>query len=161
MGLDARVYCNCYEIGKVKTPPPQPDLVYIDPSSGEVSLRWEKDGADQDRFFEWLSSAWELGPSGHLVYHRLGNIALICFLRELFQQTPERFPILLSKVVNNGIHGGDFLTLPDVEQLAAEMLEVHALHCSDDSYEALLREFEQQILELVHGARSVSRPIVF
>ena len=32
MGLNARVFCNCYETGKVETPPPQPDLVYVDVS---------------------------------------------------------------------------------------------------------------------------------
>ncbi|MGD0938604.1 MAG: hypothetical protein ABR905_02745 [Terracidiphilus sp.] len=145
----------------MKTPPPQPDLVYIDPTTGEVLLRWEEEGADQHRFFEWLSSACEHGPMGHLVSHRLGNIARVGFLRGLLQETPERFPTLLSKVVYNGIHGGDILTLPDVEHVATEMSAVSDLHCPDGSLEALLREFEDQMLELVRGARSVSRPIVF
>src|ERR1017187_8172013 len=154
MGLNARVFCNCYETGKVETPPPQPDLVYVDPTSGEVLLRWDEEGADQHRFFEWLSTACERLPNGRLVYHRLGNIALICFLRELLQETPDRFPMLLSKVLYNGIHGGDMLTLSDVEQVAAEMSAVHTIHCSDDGDEALLREFEGQMLELIQGARS-------
>ena len=161
MGLNACVYCNCYEIGNVKTPPPQPDLVYVDPTSGEVLLRWKEKGADQNRFFEWLSSACEHGPSGHLVSHRLGNIARIGFLRARFQETPERFPTLLSKVVFNGVHGGDILTLSDVEQVASEMSAVHALSCSDRFDEAMLREFERQMLELIRGAKSVFKPIVF
>jgi hypothetical protein len=88
-------------------------------------------------------------------------MALIGFLRGLFQETPERFPTLLSKVVYNGIHGGDILTMSDVELVAAEMSAVHALRCADDSDEALLREFEGQMLDLIQGARSVSKPIVF
>ena len=161
MALDACVYCNCYETGNAKTPPPQPDLVYVDPISGEVSLLCEAEGADEDRFFEWRSSACEHAPSGQLVSHRLGNIALIGFLRGRFEETPERFPTLLSKVVYNGTHLGDTLTLSDVEQLATEMSAVHALHSSDDSDEALLRQFERQMLELIRAARSVSKPIVF
>jgi hypothetical protein len=161
MALDACVYCNCYETGNAKTPPPQPDLVYVDPTSGEVLLRWEEEGADQHRFFEWLSSACEHGPIGHLVSHRLGNIARIGYLRGRFQETPERFPTLLSKIVNNGVHAGDMLTLSDVEQVAAEISAVHTLYCSDDSDEALLREFERQMFELIRASKSVSKPIVF
>ena len=161
MALDACVYCNCYETGNAKTPPPQPDLVYVDPISGEVSSFCEAEGADQHRFFEWLSSACKHAPSGQLVSHRLGNIALIGFLRGRFEEIPKQFPTLLSKVVYNGTHLGDTLTLSDVEQLATEMSAVHALHSSDDSDEALLRQFERQMLELIRAARSVSKPIVF
>jgi hypothetical protein len=162
MGLDASVYCDCYEMGKVKTPPSQPDLVYVDPISGEVLLRREERDADQRGFFEWLSSACEHGPNRScLVSHRLGNIALIGFLRGLFQETPDRFPTLLSKVVYDGTHSGDILPLSDVERVAGEMSAVHTLHCSDESHETLLRKFERQMLELVEAAKSVSKPIVF
>ena len=161
MGLDACDYCNCYELGKVKTPPPQPDLVYVDPISGEVSLRWEEEGVDEHGFFKWLSSACEHGPSGELVSHRLGNISRILFLRGLVQETPERFRTILSKVVYNGVHAGDMLLLSDIEQVADEMSAVHALRCSDDSNEAFLPEFERQMLELILAAKTVSKPIVF
>jgi len=161
MGLDACVFCNCYETGKVKAPPPQPELVYVDPTTGQVSLQWEKTGADQHLFDDWLASACAHGPLGELVSHRLGNIALIAFLRGLFQVTPERFPILLSKVVYNGIHCGDILSLADVEDLAAEMSVVHTLHCTDVSQEGLLRNFEKQMMDLIQGTRSVRKPIVF
>jgi hypothetical protein len=161
MALDACVYCNCYETGKARTPPPQPDLVYVDPATGEVALRCEEEGADEHRFHEWLSSACEHAPFGQLVSHRLGNIARIGWLRAIFQETPEQFPTLLSKVVYNGTHICDILTLSDIEQVATEMPAVHALHSSDDSDETMLREFERQLLELILGARSVSKPIVF
>ena len=151
MGLNAWVFCDCYEMGKVKTPPPQPELVYVDTITGEVSLRWEEEGADQHSFYEWRSAACAHGPIGCLVSHRLGNISSIGFLRELFQETPERFPTLLSKVVYNGSHGGDELMLADVEAVAVEMPAVHELHCSDESYEAYLREFESQMLDLIQS----------
>jgi hypothetical protein len=53
------------------------------------------------------------------------------------------------------------LMLSDIEQVAAEISALHALRCPDDSNEALLREFECHMLELVRGARSMSKPIVF
>jgi hypothetical protein len=161
MALDACVYCNCYETGKAKTPPPQPDLVYVDPDTGEVALLCEAEGADEPRFYEWRSSACEHGPLGQLVAHRLGNIARIGFLRGRLQETPAQFPTLLSKVVYNGTHLGDELTLSDIERVAIEMPALHALHCSDDSEEAMVREFEAQMLELIHAAKYVCKPIVF
>jgi hypothetical protein len=161
MGLNASVYCDCYETGKVKTAPPQPELVYIDPESGGVDLRWDAPGADQNSFFTWLGSACEHGPLGQLVSHRLGHIARIAFLRGLFAQTPECFPTLLSKVVYNGVHGGDVLNLSEVEDLAREVPAVQALHCAKDWEDEILREFETQVLELVEAARKMRKPIVF
>jgi len=161
MALDACVYCNCYEAGKTKSPPPQPNLVYVDPDTGEVALRSEAEGADEPRFHEWLSSACEHRPLGQLVSHRLGNIARIGFLRRRFQESPDQFPTLLSKVAYSGTHCGDILTLSDIEQVATEMPALHTLHGSGDSDEALLREFERQMLELIQAARRVSKPIVF
>jgi|HubBroStandDraft_5_1064220.scaffolds.fasta_scaffold456738_1 hypothetical protein len=161
MSLDACVFCNCYETGKVTAPPPQPELVYIDMATGQVSLRWDESGADRRLFFDWLASACDHGPLGQLISCRLGNLGLIAFLRGLFEQAPQRFPTLLSKVVYNGVHGGDTLSLADAEVLAAEMLAVHTLHCVDPSEESLLRSFETQMLDLIQAAMSVRKPIVF
>jgi len=161
MSLDAVVFCDCFEKGRVRTRPPQPELVYIDETTGQVLLRWDAPGADQHRFYDWLASACEHGPMGELVSHRLGNVALIAFLRELFSKTPGHFSILLSKVVYNGVHGGDRLDLQDVERLATEMASMHALHCLDANEEEVLRRFEAQMLDLIRAVRSVGRPIVF
>jgi len=161
MALDACVYCDCFETGKVKTPPPQPELVYVDPETGAVSLRWDAPGADQHLFNDWRASACEHGQFGELVSHRLGNIALIGFLRALLQNTPERFPTLLSKVLYNGTHICDVINLPDVELLAGEMPAVHALHCGDAEEEVLLRNFEKQMTDLIQAAKSAGKPIVF
>jgi hypothetical protein len=160
MGLDASVYCNCYEVGLVRTPPPQPAFTYIDEETGQVSLRWDAPGADQILFSEWLASACEHDEFGRLIHHRLGNAARIGILRSLFETTPERFPILLSKVVYSGTHCGDFLTLEYVDKLAAEMALVPTVHC-DAADEDIVRQFQSQMAELIEAARSVQRPIVF
>jgi hypothetical protein len=136
-------------------------MVYVDPELGRVSLRSDKAGADENLFNEWLASACEHGPSGQLVARRLGNIALIGFLRSQFENAPNHFSTLLAKVVYTGTHSGDFLSLSDIEDVASEMLEVHALHCADASDEAILREFEACMIELVEAARTVGKPIVF
>jgi len=83
------------------------------------------------------------------------------FFRDLFLNAPDRFPTLLSKVVYDGTHMCDVLSLSDVENVADEMLAVHGLHCADASYEAILRDFEECMMELVQAARTVRKPIVF
>ena len=161
MGLDASVFCNCYELGGVRTPPPQPELTYINEETGQISLRWDEPGADQHRFYDWLASACQHGPLGQLVRHHLGNIPRIGFLRGLFEKTPEHFPLLLSRVLYNGIHCGDFLNLADVESLGVEIALVSTVHCSDPNEEEMPRTFDVQMAELIQGSTSVRKPIVF
>ena len=74
MGLDATVYCNCYEMGWV-TQFPQPDSIYID-ESGEVFMKWNLPGADFHAFDQWREHACE-HERGQLVSRRIGNIARV------------------------------------------------------------------------------------
>jgi len=87
VGLDATVYCDCFEKGRIRMQPPQPEMVYIEPS-GQLSLKWDEPGADQHRIYNWLAACCDHGPYGQLVSHRLGNVALIAFLRELLDEHP-------------------------------------------------------------------------
>ena len=121
MGLDAAVYCDCYEAGKVRNPPPQPELVYVD-ENGQVSFKWDAPGADQFAFYDWLRNACEHSPmSQQLVSHRLGNIARVGFIRTLLSVSAELFPILLTKVIYDGSHAGDSLSMADVERIRPEL----------------------------------------
>ncbi len=160
MGLNARVYCDCYEKGKLRKPPPQPELVYVEPS-GERCLRWDSPEADQHAFYDWMREACEHGPLGELVSHRLGNAALVGFLRGLLSDAPDRFPVLLAKVVYEGAHSGDFLCPDDVERLLPEIDCLQGIHRDDQSEEDLIRGFERQMRELTAAALSVRKPIVF
>ena len=64
-------------------------------------------------------------------------------------------------MVYDGTHSGDFLTLQDVEDVAAELDAVHAVYCLDPVDEQLLRNFEAQMIDLIRASRSVRKPIVF
>jgi hypothetical protein len=159
MGLDACVYCDCYEQGR-RTPPPQPKLVYVD-ACGQVSLHWDAPGADQFGFYTWLETSCPHGPLGWLVLHRIGNIALVGLLRSLLSRTPDTFPILLGKVVYDGTHAGDHLDVRTVEALQAEMSSLDALHCDSADEEEYLRAFERQMEELIAASLAVRKPIAF
>jgi len=157
MGLDATVYCDCYEKGKMRTPPPQPGFLSIDQDGG-LCLDCDQPNADEFGFYKWLATACEHGPWGKLVSHRLGNIALIGFLRELLAREPERVPILLKKVLYDGTHGGDFLSPADVGLVAIEVDRLKDVHAIQNGEEDLVRHFEDQ---LVHASQSVGKPIAF
>jgi hypothetical protein len=77
VGLDATVYCDCFETDRARRPPPQPELVYID-ENGQVSLKWDAPGADQFAFYDWLNMACEHGPNGST---RLTSIGQRCASR--------------------------------------------------------------------------------
>ena len=160
MSLDATVYCDCYERGKLRTPPPQPEFVFVEESGG-LSLDCDHPDVDQDAFNNWRATACEHGPWGELVSHRLGNITLIEFLRSLLATEPARFPILLAKVLYNGVHGGDFLSSADVDLVSIEVDRLKEVHAAQASDEPFVRNFERQMRELVQAAQSVGKPIAF
>jgi hypothetical protein len=160
MSVSARVCCDCYELGKVRTPPPQPELVVVD-ECGAVELAWDQPGADQFKFLDWLATACEHGPMGQLVSHRLGNIALITFLRNRLARDPNLFPILLTKVLYDGVHGGDFLAIGEVWQLIPEIELLKQVHADDEEDEPLVRKFEQQMRQIVQASLSIGKPISF
>jgi hypothetical protein len=160
MGLDATVYCDCYETGRARKPAPQPELVYVD-DTGQVCLTWDAPDADQSAFYDWLKGACEHGPMGELVSHRLGNMARVGFLRSVLSDFAEQFPVLLTKVVYNGTHAGDSLSLDDIERLQSEVERLRQLRPRDQTADVIVREFEGQMSELVGAALRVRKPIVF
>jgi hypothetical protein len=158
--VHATVYCDCYERGRVHKSPPQPEYVYVEPF-GQVGFKWDAPNADQFQFYGWLAEACEHGPMGALVFHRLGNIALIGFLRERLAETHAHFPVLLTKVLYSGTHGGDYLTLDDVSALGAEIKLLKTIHGRKEGDEEPIREFERKMFELFEAAQRIGKPICF
>jgi hypothetical protein len=91
----------------------------------------------------------------------LGNVALIGFVRGLLGRTPEKFTILLTKVVYSGIHSGDFVHPTEVPALAAELDHLTSVDAGSEEEEQLLRNFESQLRALVEASRQVNKPIAF
>jgi hypothetical protein len=135
-------------------------LVYVN-SHGQVCLKWDAPGADQNAFYDWLKNACDHAPMVELVWHRLGNVARIGFVRSLLSASAEQFPVLLNRVVYDGTHAGDSLGIGDVQQLLAEVDHLRRVHAQDHSGEEIIREVERQIMELVEAAQRLRKPIVF
>jgi hypothetical protein len=100
-------------------------------------------------------------PGGVAVQHRIGNMALVAFFRGELRKREQLFPLILSKVIFNGIHGGDHLEPSAVAEMQAEVERLSGVHTGDSEDEALLRGFEAQMKDLVAASLKMHKPISF
>lgn len=99
--------------------------------------------------------------NGVLLHHHLGNTATVGELRGELERSPESFPVILTKVIYNGVHAGDFLDASQIARLKTEIPALRELRGNTTEMEQLLRHFESQIVELVECAQRNSKPISF
>jgi hypothetical protein len=175
MGLDAHVYCDCYEKGLLRSLLPHPEYFWVDedgcliwtnPDCKQVTYlpkgnpAWQACMDEIVSFDRWRSDACEHGD-GILVHHRIGNGALVSILREELKREAAQFPLILGRVIYSGTHSGDRLSLDVVPQLELELDPLAKLAGSTPERGLFLRDFHQQLLELIHASHSVGKPICF
>ena len=119
MGLDACVYCDCFERGRLRTQPRPEWRVYV----GKEGYRR---AATDDLYEQMAFDAWDWRTAcdhedGVLLHHYLGNIALVGLFREILNPLADRLPVIVHQVIYSGTHCGDHLPLDAVEQLAPEV----------------------------------------
>jgi hypothetical protein len=159
MGLDAAVYCDCFEMGRLQEPPPPGCQLQL---AEDGSLLCGSDDLHvQLAFDQWRYDRACTHEDGVLVHHRIGNIALVAALRAELQRTPDTFPLILSKVLYNGTHCGDFITTQEVPRLRAEISALAEVRCGEAQMEEFMRRFESQMSDLVARAMRVGKPIAF
>lgn len=162
MTLDAYVYCDCYETGRLLRPPPNPELIFIE-LDGAIGLNLpDSDIATlpYQAFLEWQSSQPCEHSWGFLLHHHIGNIGHVSLLRHRLRQKVNLFPIIMQKIIYNGIHSGDYLSLETVVMLQNE-LDVLADFQAKMPEVSDLPYFHQQLTDLVDAALSVQKPITF
>lgn len=159
MGLDAKVFCNCFATGRLKELPPEPVSVYVC-SDGSLDCKSE-DLEVLLEFDAWLHDRACEHEDGVLLHHRIGNIALVRLLREELEREAARFPFLLEKVLYNGVHAGDYLSLDIVLKVQSEAEELTEFAASDERNQGFVEEFRKQMQGLVDAALSVRKPVSF
>jgi len=82
-------------------------------------------------------------------------------LRKIIGEQAEKFPLILGKVIHNGVHCGDSLSLEEVKAIKPEVEELSQIHLNSSQDECRLRNFEAQMRELVECALLVRRPLTF
>ena len=157
MGLDATVYCNCFEIHRLKQAPPC-DSVFVS-DDGSLDCRSEELNALL-AFDQWRFNACE-HPSGILLSHRIGNLAQVSLLRGELSRDATAFPILLGKVLCSGMHAGDYLLPNDFGDVVIELERLSRLVCSTPTNQEYVDFFRKQMSELVEVALSIAKPISF
>jgi len=161
MGLDAFVFCDCYEQGRLREPPPDGVSLCVQPNG---SLGREHDDGSFESGLAW--DDWRKQRAcehsgGVLFHHHLGNVSLIGLLRAELQREAARFPILVKQVVYSGSHSGDFLVTETIPALLQELDLLREFQCSTREAAAFLSEFREQMSDLATSAILVGKPIAF
>jgi len=161
MGLDATVFCDCYEKGKLRTQPPGGVALRMEADGSLVSEREHKTLEEALDFDRWQAHLACEHPNGVLLHHRLGNVSLVGLLRSELQREPLRFPILLGKIVYSGTHAGDYISAELVPELQKEIEALAEFKCSTKETDDFMSQFRTRMLDLVTVSISVNKPIVF
>jgi len=146
MGLDAVVYRSKVNL------PFDPDAVgaVLDESTGEYYVS----DLDLEPAFE-QKFPWETRIAAD---KRIGNIALVGFLRDQASRVLDDRSIVLSRVLYSGVHCGDSIPIDQTFALRDELLQ---LGRSAKQLDSDLKLFVTDMLELVEAARREGNPIVF
>jgi len=159
MGLDAFVFCNCFEVGKLKEPLPHPELVYVKENGGLDCMSDDSDVLDE--FDTWLEDRACEHEGVVLGGHYIGNAWFVNQLWNELEREQSKFPVLLNKVLYSGTHTGDFMEREDILNLKEELVRLTELKCDDPETQSWINEFHEQMSELVEAALSVNKPIAF
>jgi hypothetical protein len=112
-------------------------------------------------FDEWTNHRACDHPDGILLQHQIGNAAQVGLFRSELERHASTFPILLTKVLYSGTHGGDYLTLDETAALKVELDRLASFVCLTQSDQGYVDWFRQQMMELVEAATRVRKPISF
>lgn len=161
MGLDAFIFCDCYEKGQLREQPPPGVTLRVEPD-GSLGREQDDGMLESDLIWDdWRERRACEHSGGVLLRHRLGNISLVGLLRAELQREAERFPILITKVVYSGSHAGDSLPVETIPALQRELELLCEFRCSTREAYSIISEFRAQMSELANTAISVNKPIVF
>lgn len=155
MGLDATVYCNCFETGRLKEPPPCQEV--------SISAVGSLDCGSEDldtllAFDQWLLHRACEHPNGILLSHHIGNLAQVGLLRNELQKEGETFSVVLAKILFSGTHTGDYLS---VRATRNELERLDRFVCASEEHQAAVDLFRRQMIELAAAALGVTKPIAF
>ncbi len=93
------------------------------------------------------------------VEKRIGNIAMVSYLRDQAEQVLDKNSVVLSKVLYSGSHSGDSIDVQFLARLEEELLLLRNSSMAGSSTELLT--FVTDMNELVMAAKSQGNPIVF
>ena len=158
MRLQAYVFCDCYEQGRLRRPLPNPELVKILPN-GDLTSRSKATQEQHDAFVAWRTHGCR-HPAGSVTGGELGHRLPINVLRDALFPARRSFPIFFRKVLEcKPRTSTSHLTLKQVEKLEKELPRLRSYHCADPKTDLERRYFCGQMKQLVRAALKFRKPI--
>jgi len=167
MGLDAVVFCDCVEKNRLKVPHPFPKHLCVE-SNGSPGINSEEPD-EIDKHDEWMA----LPPCEHdemiIAGFYLGNATLVQHvhnaLEALLRPPLPGCPVLLNNVLYSGTHAGDYLSLPQVRELAVELQQLEELDLETTAVSSeslrIIKSVAEKLRSLTKIALEISKPIAF
>jgi hypothetical protein len=157
MRLQAYVFCGCYEHGRVRRPPPDPEIVSLHPNGDNFCFR--PTPAQYQAYEAWRLNACRHkygtvtgGELGHHLSHEVLYRAMLPHRRT--------FPVFVRKVLECKPQTRfSYLTLKQVAKLQVELTRFKKFHLADRKCDKELRYYRGQIKQLVCAALKFQRPI--
>jgi len=167
MGLDATVYCDCYERGRNLIRAPYPWLVMLD-EFGAPSIDSQQDIDILEAHDGWADDPSVCEHGGFtLAEKHLGSGGHIGVIRDIVSRletdSNSEYPIILEEVIYSGTHCGDYIPANELLSLKAEidLLGSRADVALSGEEQEILLEFLNGMRELTSAALSVQKPIAF
>ena len=155
MKLQAYVFCDCYEQGRLKRPPPNPEIVAVLPN-GDLGYS-EATTEQHAAFVAWRTHACR-HPEGVATGGELGN--RLPLLHEALSKQASSFPILIRKILAGKPHTrSSHITIKQVEKLQLEVARLKTFRCVDRKTEREMQCLYGQMNQLVRAALKFHKPI--
>ena len=157
MRLQAYVFCGCYERGRVKCPPPDPEIVDVS-TNGDVGCHRPTPGQYQ-AFLKWRYRACH-HRDGLITGGRLGHRLPVEVMHKVMLPHRRTFPLFVRKVLGCKPQTRfSPLTLKQVAKLQVELARMKEFHLSDRKRDNELRHYRGQMKQLVLAALKFQQPI--
>lgn len=155
--LHAYVFCDCYERGRLKHQPPNPEIVAVLPNGdlGYISATRKQHAA----FVAWRSHACR-HSEGVVTGGELGHKLSRKVLHRAMSPHKRIFPLFVQKILGCKPHTrNSHLTTKQVEKLQSELVRLKDFYLPERKLDLELRYYYGQMKQLVRTAMKIQKPI--
>lgn len=157
MKLQAYVFCDCYEHGRLRCQPPNPEIVAVLPN-GDLGY-YNATRKQHAAFVAWRSHACR-HTEGVVLGGQLGQRLPRKALHRAMSPHKRYFPIFVGKILGCKPHThNSHLNINQVKKLQAELARLKNFHLPESKLDRELQCYYGQIKQLVRAAIRIHKPI--
>lgn len=156
--LEAYVFCDCYEKGCLRRPPPNPELVKM-LHCGDITCRARATPKEHAAFVEWRTHACR-HVEGVVTGGRLGHRLPPKKVHEALSSHRRLFPIFFHKILGSKPSvSATHIPFWQVQKLQKELARLKSFHCADRKIDLELHCLRGHVKQLVRAALKFRKPI--